>query len=142
MNLYKKRPEHVQAQQWFKHGDVIEVQAGPMMIRQFAMDMDTHEQFPMPPRYVPIDPSHGWLDDGENSHEVLPGYYVAKVRGGIFSLCKPDVFERLYVQVEVIDVEFEEILTRVPNENRIYGNAGGDDQGTDGSVPKDPNIPG
>lgn len=141
MNLYKKKPEHLQALQWFKHGDFVEVQVGPMMVRQFAVDMDTQEQFPLEPRSVPIDPTHGWVDDGENTHEVQPGDYIAKVRGGVFAVCRAEVFERLYVQVDVIDVEFEEIFKKVQDENRIHGDAGGDDQGTDGSVPQDPDLP-
>lgn len=122
MQVYKKKPVHVQAAQWQKHGDHEQVKEGPMLVKQFAVDMDTGSAVPLPPRQVGLNPAHGWIDTPENAHEVTPGDYIIKGTHGEFYPCKPNIFEANYELVESQDVEFEE----VKSDSRIHGNAGRD----------------
>lgn len=82
MKKFRKRPVVIEAQQWFKQGDLEVVTVVPEYLSQVTN------------REV-----CGWVDTLEGGHIVTPGDWIIKGIAGEFYPCKPDIFENTYEEV-------------------------------------------
>ena len=81
---FRKKPQIIDAWQWWKHGDVPEVGAIP-----WSMKVSDAKRTKL-----------GWLDTPEGGHIVFPGDWVIIDAKGRLSSCNPITFTRLYEQFE------------------------------------------
>lgn len=83
MSKYKKKPEIVEATQWFKHGDHAEV--SKMRARRDDV---------------------GWIDiNPEKKVCVWEGDWIIKLKDGTYEVKKPDEFERDYKKFETAECD-------------------------------------
>lgn len=89
MKKYHKKPVVVEAEQWFKLGDVPEANIEPIGNNiEFICGVcgKTAQE-------------HGIIQTLEGSHIVCPGDYIIKGIKGEFYPCKPDIFKETYEEV-------------------------------------------
>ncbi len=93
---YRKKPIVIEAEQWFKHGDHIQVKEhdpNPTGYPYFSgytfecsiCKIDLYE--------------HGSIKTLEGSHIVCPKDWIIKGVAGEFYPCKPGIFEQTYDKV-------------------------------------------
>lgn len=82
MKKYRKKPVVIEAQQWFKMGDLEVVVEVPAYLNQV-----TNRQV------------CGWVNTLEGGHIVTPGDWIIKGVNGEFYPCKPEIFEKTYEKV-------------------------------------------
>ena len=89
MEKYRKKPVIIDAEQWFKNGDVPEANTHPIdsdtewICQQCGNKASHHNNCPT---------LEGW-------HIVCPGDYIIKGIKGEFYPCKPNIFELTYEKV-------------------------------------------
>lgn len=91
MKKYRKKPVIIEAEQWFRLGDVPEANIRPFV--DFKMG-NTCE------RCGRLYKDHGLCPTLEGNHIVCPGDWIIKGIKGEFYPCKPDIFEKTYEPVE------------------------------------------
>ena len=107
MAKYRKKPNVIEATQWFKNGDHPDDHTVDMTLKEGAVvryyrsptisgDVDCHHcQKTM---HV-----HGWIDTLEGGHTVCPGDWIITGVKGEHYPCKPDIFEATYEAVAKVD---------------------------------------
>ena len=91
MRKFRKKPIVIEAERWFRLGDVPE--AG---IKPYSHDA-AHWRCPRCGQPAEV---HGIIDTLEGEYIVCPGDWIIKGIKGEFYPCKPDVFEETYEPVE------------------------------------------
>ncbi len=87
---YRKKPVVIEATQWFKIGDHVEVEAAPI-VNGYAIctlcqiDMQHHGQVKTLETF-----------DGSSKHRVCPGDWIITGVKGEHYACKPDIFAATY----------------------------------------------
>lgn len=84
MGLYKKKPVTVNAKQWFKHGDHYKV----MPYGESTVD------------HMPAYEKCGYIDTLEGTMHVIPGDWIITGIKGEHYICKDDIFEATYDEME------------------------------------------
>ncbi len=90
MKKYRKKPVLIEAEQWFKNGDVPEA---PIQM------IDSDEEWICKKCGYKAS-QHGKCKTLEGFHIVCPGDYIIKGVKGEFYPCKPDVFALTYEKVD------------------------------------------
>lgn len=90
MAKYCKKPIVVEATQWFKNGDHIEVV--PLRTIPGTLKMCKHCGQALH--------GHGWIDTLEGGHIVCPGDWVITGIKGEYYPCKSTIFEDSYEEVK------------------------------------------
>lgn len=97
MTLFRKKPVVVEATQWFKHGDHLEVRdvdiLGEGLCKYCGKQSD----------------QHGWITTLEGGHIVCPGDWIITGVHGEHYQCKPDIFEKTYERVDNEESPSEEM---------------------------------
>lgn len=104
MKKYRKKPVIVEAEQWFKLGDVPEANIEPILndVEFICGGCGKTAQ------------EHGVIQTLEGSHIVCPGDYIIKGIKGEFYPCKPDVFKETYEEINNNeDEEIKKIYSRL-----------------------------
>jgi len=78
MKNYRKKPVVIQAEQWWKFGDVPEAHIQPLKPGS----------------------DKGYIETLEGGHEVTPGDWIIRGVKGEYYPCKPDIFEATYEAVK------------------------------------------
>lgn len=101
MKQYRKKPVIIEAEQWFKLGDVPEANIQLISTIKDAVDVvDTIDLFKFNCESCGKSlKEHGIVKTLEGSHIVCPGDYIIKGIKGEFYSCKPDVFKETYEEV-------------------------------------------
>lgn len=90
MAKYRKKPIIIEAEQWFKNGDVKEARGAIGYHRTEGVCKHCNGPTCL----------HGWIDTLEGGHIVCPGdWIITGVKGEKYP-CKPDIFELTYEKVE------------------------------------------
>jgi len=106
---YRKKPAVIDATQWFKNGDhpedcsvPLQPRKGDSVLLYTEGKIVRYYRRPDIPGasvckkcgYIMHD--HGWIDTGENGHDVCPGdWIITGIRDERYP-CKPDIFEATY----------------------------------------------
>lgn len=93
MEKYRKKPVVVEAEQWFKFGDVPEAPITPID-GESADGTDWICEICGRPGS-----EHGNCKTLEGFHIVCPGDFIIKGINGEFYPCKPDIFNQTYEEV-------------------------------------------
>ncbi len=91
---YRKKPVVVEATQWFKNGDHLQVEdfevaPDEVWTGDWACKRCGRAKY-----------AHGWIDTLEGGHIVCPGDWIITGVAGEFYPCKPDIFEATYEVAE------------------------------------------
>jgi hypothetical protein len=91
MPKYRKKPVVIEATPWFRNGDhlVVGYYRTP--------ECDGQEECSHCGRIMH---DHGWIDTLERGYIVCPGDWIITGVQGEYYLCKPDIFEETYEEVE------------------------------------------
>lgn len=90
MTKFRKKIVHVEASQWFRHGDHPNVTVIPLGNAEFER-LKNH-----PGQRAKL----GWLATPQGGHVVHPGDWVIKHENGEFSTCNALSFQRIYEAAE------------------------------------------
>lgn len=89
---FRKRPVIIEATQWFKHGDHVNViQNSPRWRMEIKAECASCD--------IPYE-QHGWVETLEGGHVVCPADWIITDAKGEHHQCKPDIFEQTYEKVE------------------------------------------
>jgi hypothetical protein len=101
MKKYRKKPVIVEAEQWFKLGDVPEANIRLISTIKDAIEVvDSVDLIKFSCESCGRNfKEHGIIQTLEGSHLVCPGDYIIKGIKGEFYSCKPDVFKETYEEV-------------------------------------------
>jgi hypothetical protein len=116
---FRKRPEAIEATQWFANGDHPQdyahdrpfMEGGVMRMKPGKLFKDQEYEggvvryFRRPdlPGHTPcvcgrIMDHHGWIDSGGDGQTVCPGDYVITNADGTYTVMKPDAFTEQYTK--------------------------------------------
>lgn len=119
---YYKKPEYVEAHQWFKNGDhphdydqeKVGFENGELRtwtgaeVKENGWEGQVVGYFRHP--YVDgnsacihcphIMHDHGWIDGTLSGETVCPGDYILTLESGEYRAIKPEIFERLYIKAD------------------------------------------
>lgn len=90
MKKYRKKPIIIEAEQWFKKGDVPEA--------QILILSDYNKWTCSKCGYKGYE--HGNCKTLDGYHIVCPGDYIIKGIRGEFCPCKPDIFKEIYEEIK------------------------------------------
>lgn len=103
---YRKRPDVVEASQWWRNGDhpgdgtarFTEGQfAGELLegkvVRYYRTPGSEREGCDLCDRRMH---DHGWIDSGEHGQTVCPGDYIVTTAAGAYQVLKPVAFRAAY----------------------------------------------
>lgn len=97
MSNFLRKPEVVEAYQWFKNGDHPEDQGSETegsVVRYYRHPSIAGAA--LCPKCHIIMHEHGWIDQSSNGQNVCPGDWVIKDQHNRFYTCAPDLFEKVY----------------------------------------------
>lgn len=110
MAKYRKKPEEVEATQWFKNGDHPEDHTVPVAHPggEFQSEGKVVRYFRHPdvpgekecPHCCCRMHNHGWIDWSITGETVCPGDYIITNADGSYRTCRPNIFEEVYELVE------------------------------------------
>lgn len=90
MKKYRKKPVIIEAERWWKLGDVPEANITQYRVLSDAICSRCKRRFD----------EHGWCETLEGGHTVCPGDWIIKGVKGEYYPCKPDVFKATYEPVD------------------------------------------
>ena len=93
MGKYRKKPVVIEAEQWFKKHDVVEVSDYDPAIHFARFDYNTEKPHTECGCLIK---NHGWIDTLEGGHIVCPGDWIITGVEGEKYPCKPSIFEQTY----------------------------------------------